>query len=129
MGSVVSRFTLSTVGPARRLVPHRYFWKSPRWYADWSSVTMPSPASGKATATTTTETRGGRSATKVTDGSAGNRRAAADSSHGADRRDRARANDFGRRAGVAGHIASQHLDVRLPLGEMSATGAQNPDQT
>ena len=76
--SVVSRFTLSTGALRDCWFRTGTSGRVPSGCADWSSVTMPSPASGKATATTTTETRGGRSATKVTDGSAGNRRAAAD---------------------------------------------------
>ncbi len=55
-------------GPARLLVPHLYLWKSrevgPRHRA---APTMTSPASGKASATTTTETHGASSGTGATD--------------------------------------------------------------
>ena len=50
-------------GPARLLVPHLYFWKSAKWVRGLELRARTSPASGRATATTTTATRGGSSGT------------------------------------------------------------------
>ena len=53
-------------GPARLLVPHLYLWKSAKWVRASDSCTRISPGSGKASGTTSMETRGARSVTRVT---------------------------------------------------------------
>ena len=54
-------------GPARMLVPHLYFWKSAKWVRGLRLRPRTNPASGRSTATTTTETHGGNSGTGATD--------------------------------------------------------------
>ena len=54
-------------GPARLLVPHLYFWKSAKWVRGLRLRRTTRPASGKCTATTTTETHGGNSGTRATE--------------------------------------------------------------
>src|SRR5580700_3403585 len=54
-------------GPARMLVPQHYFWKSAKWVRASCSSRPTSPASGRQTATTITETHGRNSATRETD--------------------------------------------------------------
>ena len=53
-------------GPARLLVPSRYFWKSAKFVRRWSSWRAIARGSGRTTATTTTATPGARSATAST---------------------------------------------------------------
>ena len=52
--------------PLRLVVPSRYFWKSAKWLRGLELRPRISPASGSATATTTTRTTGRRSATVLT---------------------------------------------------------------
>ena len=55
-------------GPARLLVPHLYFWKSAKWVRGLGSMARRrARLLGDATATTTTATHGGSSATGATD--------------------------------------------------------------
>ena len=82
-------------GPARLLVPHLYFWKSAKWVRGLELSSRTSPASGRATATTTTGTRGKNSGTPATD-------LAARDGGRARRGDRADAEHRARSAGLAG---------------------------
>ena len=50
-------------GPARLVVPHLYFWKSAKWVRGLRLMPEDRPASGRASATTTTGTPGKRSGT------------------------------------------------------------------
>ena len=54
-------------GPARLLVPHLYFWKSPSGWAGCGCSTTTSRGSGRPGATTTAATPGSSSGTPVTD--------------------------------------------------------------
>ena len=95
-------------GPARLLVPHLYFWKSAKWVRGLRLLARTSPASGRTTATTCTETHGASSGTRATEYLAdrhrrGGQRGDVPGPHAA-----ALAGGAGRQ-----HRAGQHVDVRL----------------
>jgi DMSO/TMAO reductase YedYZ molybdopterin-dependent catalytic subunit len=54
-------------GPARLLVPHLYFWKSAKWVRSLELRDTNEPGFWRTTATTSTETHGGNSATRAAD--------------------------------------------------------------
>ena len=100
-------------GPARLLVPHLYFWKSAKWVRARAARRPMRPASGRATATTTTAIHGASSGTPATD--LGDRRG-----RRAPRRDAARPEPHPRRPRLAGpparaaHRRAAHRRGRLP---------------
>jgi DMSO/TMAO reductase YedYZ molybdopterin-dependent catalytic subunit len=93
-------------GPARLLVPHLYLWKSAKWVRTIELRHTDEPGSGRASATTSTAIRGASSGTGATDlaGRPARRRA---------RRDRDGTQPRARGPGWPGHLAGQHVDVRL----------------
>ncbi len=101
-----SRWQPEHGGPARLLVPHLYFWKSAKWVRGLELLITTSPGSGRPTATTCTGIHGGNSGTRATD-LAGCHSRHDQSGNGVDRHVTL---DL---PGWAGHLAGQHLDVRL----------------
>ena len=100
-------------GPARLLVPHLYFWKSAKWVRGLTFTVATSRASGRPRATTTTATRGGSSATGTTDGPRRRSRGASRGARGRRARPPRRVTLVLDVDGWPGHVAGQHLDVRL----------------
>ena len=106
-------------GPARLVVPARYFWKSAKWVRGLRLQTATSPASGSRSATTTAATSGSKSATAATEASRPpthgqpDRLAARDGRRASATRRRRSGRSRSALPGWAGHRAGQHVDLRL----------------
>ena len=93
-------------GPARLLVPHLYFWKSAKWVRGLEITSRSSLVFGSRSATTITAIHGGNSGTRATSLASHDRRGKA-TGDGRRSRSHSKSPDW------PGHLAGQHVDVRL----------------